>query len=36
MLKNYLKMTLRNLGRQKILAFINVIGLALGIACARR
>lgn len=34
MLKNYLKMTFRNLGRQKILAFINVIGLALGIMCA--
>jgi len=34
MLKNYLKMTLRNLRRQKILAFINVIGLALGITCA--
>lgn len=33
MLKNYLKMTLRSLGRQKILAFINVIGLALGIMC---
>ena len=35
MLKNYLKITLRNLGKQKVYAFINIVGLAVGIAfCA--
>jgi putative ABC transport system permease protein len=34
MLKNYLKITLRNLVRQKGYAFINIAGLSVGIACA--
>jgi putative ABC transport system permease protein len=34
MLKNYLKIAIRNLRRHKIISFINVIGLAIGIACA--
>ncbi|HMB89888.1 MAG TPA: ABC transporter permease, partial [Rhodothermales bacterium] len=35
MLKNYLKITLRNLAKQKGYAFINIFGLAVGIAfCA--
>ncbi len=33
MIKHYLKITLRNLGRQKVLAFINVFGLSVGLAC---
>jgi len=33
MLKNYLKITLRNFRRHKGLTFINVFGLALGLAC---
>jgi len=32
MLTNYLKITLRNLRRQKVQALINVVGLAVGIA----
>lgn len=33
MLKNYLKIALRNLDRQKGFSFINIFGLAIGIAC---
>ncbi len=34
MLKNYLLVALRNLRRNKIFSFINIVGLALGIACS--
>ena len=33
MLKNYLKIAIRNLQKQKGFAFINIAGLAVGIAC---
>ncbi len=33
MLKNYLKVTLRNLRKNKVYSFINISGLAIGIAC---
>lgn len=34
MLKNYLNIAIRNLGRQKVYSFINIIGLSVGImAC---
>ncbi|MFC2159046.1 ABC transporter permease, partial [Acidobacteriota bacterium] len=33
MLKNYLKMTFRNIKRNKIYSLINIFGLAVGIAC---
>lgn len=33
MFKNYLIIALRNLLRQKLYAFINIFGLALGVAC---
>lgn len=33
MLKNYLKIALRNLSKRKGFAFINILGLAIGIAC---
>ena len=33
MLKNYLKITWRNIGRNKVNSFINIAGLAIGIAC---
>ncbi len=34
MFKSYLKIALRNLRRQKIYSFINIAGLAIGMACA--
>lgn len=34
MFKNYLKTTLRNLWRNKTYSFLNIFGLAIGIACA--
>lgn len=33
MLKNYLKIALRNFRRQKLFSLINIFGLALGMAC---
>ena len=33
MFKNYLKMTIRNLLRHKGYSFINIVGLAIGMAC---
>lgn len=33
MFKNYLKITFRNIRRQKIYSFINIAGLAVGLAC---
>ncbi len=33
MLKNYLKIALRNIKNQKIYSFINIIGLAIGMVC---
>ncbi|MEE8254880.1 MAG: ABC transporter permease, partial [Nitrosomonadaceae bacterium] len=33
MLKNYLKITIRNLNRQKMYSFITISGLAIGLAC---
>ncbi len=33
MLKNYLKIALRNLLKHKVYSFINILGLAIGIAC---
>ena len=33
MFKNYLKVALRTVKRQKIYSFINILGLAIGIAC---
>ncbi|MDP6039194.1 MAG: ABC transporter permease [Candidatus Latescibacteria bacterium] len=34
MLKNYLTVAIRNLSRHKAYTFINVIGLAIGLACS--
>jgi putative ABC transport system permease protein len=34
MLKSYFKIAFRNLQRNKIYSFINIVGLALGLACA--
>lgn len=33
MLKNYFKITLRNLSRSKVFSFINISGLSVGLAC---
>jgi putative ABC transport system permease protein len=33
MLKNYFKIALRNLGKNKLLSFVNISGLAIGLAC---
>jgi putative ABC transport system permease protein len=33
MLKHYLKIAIRNLSRQKVFSTINIIGLAIGLAC---
>ena len=33
MFKNYLKIALRNLSRQKVFSAINIIGLAIGLTC---
>ena len=33
MIKHYFKIALRNLGRQKVLSFINISGLSIGLAC---
>ena len=33
MLKNYLKISLRNIERHRSYSFINIMGLAIGIAC---
>ena len=34
MFKNYFKTALRNLRRNKVYSFINIMGLSLGLACA--
>lgn len=34
MIKNYLKIALRNFGRHKLFTFINIIGLSIGISAA--
>src|SRR5580765_3837685 len=34
MLRNYLKIAIRNLWKNKALSFINIFGLAAGLACS--
>src|SRR5579863_2409000 len=34
MLKNYFKIAIRNLWKNKVFSLINLVGLALGIACS--
>ena len=34
MIRNYLTIAFRNLLRNKVFSFINVFGLALGLACS--
>jgi len=34
MLKNFLKLALRNMWKQKGYSFLNIFGLALGMACS--
>jgi hypothetical protein len=34
MIKNYLTIAFRNLSRNKVFSFINIFGLALGLACS--
>ena len=34
MFKNYFKIALRNISRNKVYSFINIAGLSLGLACA--
>ena len=33
MLKNYLKIAIRNISKNKLYSFINIAGLAIGMAC---
>src|SRR6185436_9377515 len=33
MLKNYLKIAIRNLWKNKVFSFINIAGLAIGLSC---
>jgi len=34
MIKNYIKVALRNLVKYKSYSFINIVGLAIGLACS--
>ena len=34
MIKNYLKIAIRNLGKNKVHTFINITGLSVGLACS--